>query len=646
MDVRHSPAPALDGRDEKSAQIVEQYRGLIRQIPLLYVVVASSIVGLKISISGAFDTLAGPAGVLILIIIWRFCHWIRARGRETDAAQARAQILKMRIFAVIVAAGFSIWAQYLISAFPDSSAGIIYFTSLSAIGCAFALSSDPPAASAPIFLLGFPLGARLLAFGEGPQLGMGVSLLLVLLLTHRLVWVQNRNVADLVSSRLSLEVERNRAREAERSAKQQALTDPLTGIANRRAFIHALEGHVSKEVGDVAIASIDLDGFKPINDLFGHAVGDMALSRIATRLVSEFGRESLVARIGGDEFAILWLGQGAWIDASRAIPRLLKSINEPIAANERTLRMAGCVGVAIGEGPGHDPSALLNEADTALYHAKSQGSARSAVFSEALLRGKERLIAIENALREGTLLREMELVYQPIRAAQTEELVAFEALARWESPALGNVGPGEFVPVAEQINMISPLTERSLRLAAGCACDWPRQITLSFNVSAVYLCAEDAAETLLSILRQVRLPAERVQIEVTETAVLTEFDVPRMNLAALRSAGARIALDDFGAGNASISYLREMKFDVVKFDGSLIAGIAEDPRRQKLLKGLIKLCHSLGADSTAEHVESIEDLTLVRALGCDNMQGFLVGRPTPLNANVLKKLMRAEIRAA
>lgn len=625
--------------DEESAQIEEQYRGLARQIPLLYVVAASSIFGIELSTSGALKTLAGPAGALIVVIIWRFCHWMRQRGRQLDAAQARAQIRNMRIFAVLVAGGFSICAQYLISTFPDSALAIVFFVSLAAIGCSFALSSDPPAASALLFLLGLPLGGRLLAFGSGQELGMGVTLLLVLFLTYRLVLVQNRNVTDLVSSRLSLETERNRAREAERSAREQALTDPLTGIANRRAFIRALEAHVSMEVRDVAVASIDLDGFKPINDVFGHAVGDAALSCIATRLVNVFGDKCLVARMGGDEFAVLWLGKGAWIEAARATPRLLSTINEPIATAGRTLRMAGCVGMATGDGPGYDPGVLLSQADTALYHAKARGSGKSANFSEELLRGKERLIAIENALRDGTVLRDLELAYQPIRVAQSGELVAFEALSRWTCPTLGNVGPGEFIPVAEQTNTISPLTERSLELAAACAGDWPEAIALSFNVSAVYLCAEDAAERILSILRTARFPADRMQLEVTETAVLTEFDVPRKNLAALRAAGARIALDDFGAGNASISYLREMNFDAVKFDGSLIAEVASDPRRQRLLRGLIKLCHSLGASSTAEHVATSEDLAQVRALGCDNVQGYHVGKPMSLDADMLREVM-------
>ncbi|WP_198005873.1 bifunctional diguanylate cyclase/phosphodiesterase [Erythrobacter sp. SD-21] len=557
----------------------------------------------------------------------------------------KSQIRTSRLLAVVIAGGYSLWAHYLIWQFPDSSTAIIFFASLSAIGCAFALSSDPPAASAPLFLLGLPLAADLILFGSGPRLGMGVSLLLVLLLTYRMVRLQNQNVGDLVSSRLSLEVERNRARDAERSAQKQASTDPLTGIANRRALTRALGDHTSKEAGDIAIASIDLDGFKPINDVFGHDTGDIALACIATRLVEKFGSESLVARMGGDEFAILWMGPGARTNALSALPELTAAISEPLEAGGRTLRIGGCVGVAMGDGSGQEPSALLSQADAALYEAKAKGSGKSAVFSDELSRSHERRLVIETAVRDSTLLSEMEVVYQPIRAAETGDLVACEALARWTSPLLGEVSPSEFIPIAEQMNMISAITERTLELAVCCACDWPAQITLSFNVSAVYLCWEDASQTILSIMARSGLPAARMQLEVTETAVLTEFDVPRQNLAALRSAGARIALDDFGAGNASISYLREMNFDAVKFDGSLIVDIATDARRQRLLGGLVKLCKSLGAASTAEHVASVKDLTMVRSLGCDNVQGYLVGRPCVMNGSVLRKLL-TERRAA
>ena len=638
MGHRGEAGLGLRESEEESEQFQERYRGLLRQIPLLYLIAASSIIGLSLATSGMVESMLGAPGVLIVIIIWRFCHWTMVQHRPIDPKEARAQIKKSRILAVILASGFSIWAQYLILSFPQSSVAVIFFASLSAIGCAFALSSDPRAASAPVFLLGLPLGAHLLLLGSGPQFGMGVSLLLVLLLTYRLVHLQNRNVSELISSRSYLEAERNRAREAELAAQQQALTDPLTGIANRRAFIRALKGHNSKEVGDIAIASIDLDRFKPINDVFGHDAGDMALSCIAARLVERLGNECLVARMGGDEFAVLWKGRGAWVNASRAIPRLLEAVNEPLAAGGRTLRIGGCVGLAMGDGPGHEFSTLLSQADAALYHAKAKGSGRSAVFSDDLSRRDDRRLVVESAIRDSTLLRDMEVVYQPIRTARTSELIAFEALARWKSPVLGEVSPSEFIPIAEQMNMISAITERSLEMATQCALEWPAQVSLSFNVSAVYLCTEEASETILAILAKSGFPAERMQLEVTETAVLTDFDLPRKHLATLRTAGARIALDDFGAGSASISYLREMNFDAVKFDGSLILGVAKDPRRRRLLEGLVQLCRSLGAVSTAEHVSTIEDLTLVRALGCDNVQGYLLGRPRALNAEILRKI--------
>jgi len=629
---------ALHKCEEEPAQIQERYRGLLRQIPLLYLIAASSIIGLSFSTSGAIESMLGAPGILIVIIFWRYCHWLKAQHRQVGTNEARTQIKRSRLLAVIVALGFSIWSQYLILKFPQDAVEIVFFAGLSAIGCAFALSSYPRAASAPVFLLGLPLGAHLLLLGSGPQFGMGVSLLLVLLLTYRLIHLQNSTVTELISSRFSLEAERNRAREAEHAAQQQALTDPFTGIANRRAFIRALDGHLSTGVGDIAIASIDLDGFKPINDVFGHDTGDMALSCIAARLVERFGSDSLVARMGGDEFAVLWLGRGAWVKASRAIPRLLAAVNEPLAAGRRTLRIGGCVGLAMGDGPSHDSNTLLSQADAALYDAKAKGGGRSAIFSDELSRRDDRRLVIETAVRDSTLLDEMEVVYQPIRTAISGELVSFEALARWTSPELGEVSPSEFIPIAEQMNMISAITERSLEIAAHCARVLPAPVSLSFNVSAVYLCTEDASERILAILEKAGFPVERMQLEVTETAVLTEFDLPRQHLTTLRTAGALIALDDFGAGSASISYLREMNFDAVKFDGSLIVGVATDPRRKRLLEGLVKLCQSLGAVSTAEHVASIEDLAEVRTLGCDNVQGYLLGKPRALTAETLSKM--------
>jgi EAL domain-containing protein (putative c-di-GMP-specific phosphodiesterase class I) len=224
------------------------------------------------------------------------------------------------------------------------------------------------------------------------------------------------------------------------------------------------------------------------------------------------------------------------------------------------------------------------------------------------------------------------LVFQPIRDLATGELRALEALARWEDEALGHVAPAEFIPIAEQINLIGALSERLLADAAAEASRWTEAVRLSFNVSTVQLCTGGSAERILAILSARGMDPERLQIEVTETALLADFEAARTNLQHLRAAGTRIVLDDFGAGHASISYLREMQFDGIKLDGGLIGPVVDSMRGRRLLKGVLDLCASLGLPCVAEHIETPEQLDLLRRLGCRDGQGYLLSPPVSARA--------------
>ena len=254
---------------------------------------------------------------------------------------------------------------------------------------------------------------------------------------------------------------------------------------------------------------------------------------------------------------------------------------------------------------------------------------------------------LESVLAEPSLLR---LLFQPIVDLSSGTLRAFEALARWEHPTLGSVSPAEFIPIAEQIKAIEPLSDGLLAKAAGEAAAWAKAIRLSFNLSTVQLCVSGTAEHILDIAQGAGLQPDRLQLEVTETAQLADFGRARANLDALRAAGVRVLLDDFGAGHASISYLREMPFDGIKLDGSLVASVTESVRAQRLLKGVLDLCASLRLPCIAEHIETEEQRALLCQLGCRDGQGFLLGRPlAPADAARLAeaKLVRLpKLRAA
>lgn len=610
---------------DESAQLRAIYQGLQRQMPLLYPVALANIAGLHLSTGGQLAALKSPATALILLLFWRLLHWIRQRNADPSPEKIAGELRSTLLMTIFLVGGFSAWAQTLLTSHPQATNSIVLFTSLAAIGCAYALSSYPLAARVPLIILGLPLATRLIFTGQTPEIGMGTSLLLIIGLIIRLLRVQDTSRRELVTSRIQLKDESERARAAQDQAIILAETDALTGLANRRALLAALETAFAENV-PLALAFVDLDGFKPINDAFGHTTGDAVLEGVSLRLEARFSGEALVARIGGDEFAILWRGPRA-AAGRQAAAEVADIVNTPMLIGHRVLRVFACCGVVLADSRESGPTDLMRQADTALYAAKTNGRGQFVAFSDALHERQLRQAAVESALADGTARDELRVVFQPIRNLLSGRIECFEALARWSNDALGQVPPMEFIPAAERMDLISDLTDEVLDLTIRAARSWPDDIRVSFNVSALELCNPNAAERLLRKLKNEAFDPRRFQAEVTETALLSDFDTARYNVAALRRAGATIALDDFGAGHASISYLREMRFDAVKLDGSLMSGFTTSSQGRSLIAGVIALCRSLGVRCVAEHVETRQELKLLSELGCDFAQGYLIGRP-------------------
>jgi EAL domain-containing protein (putative c-di-GMP-specific phosphodiesterase class I) len=263
------------------------------------------------------------------------------------------------------------------------------------------------------------------------------------------------------------------------------------------------------------------------------------------------------------------------------------------------------------------------------------------LFTTELQQANDRRAAIERALRQRGVARQFGLVFQPIFDLKSGAVRTFEALARWEHPELGTIAPSEFIPITEQINVIEEISDVLLARAAGEAARWPDTVHLSFNLSAVQLCSGTSARRVLQILHEAGLDPERLHVEVTETALLADFETARTNLETLRKSGARVVLDDFGAGYASISYLREMAFDAIKLDGALVTGAAESTAALRLLTGVLELCASLNVPCIAEHIESTAQMELLRRLGCRDGQGYALSKP--LDAEAAQDLAKARL---
>jgi diguanylate cyclase (GGDEF)-like protein len=618
------------------ALLRERYRALQRQIPLLYAIAIANFIGLHIASGAALGSLLQPVTLLVLFAAVRLVHWARMRGRELPPERILAALRRILALAALLSIAFG----YAAISLYNETAGreqdlIILFASLGAFGCAYGLTSFPAAARLPLLLFALPLAGRLAASGVPAHSAVGLSLGLITLMVLRLVNLNSASFAELVWSRSEVESERERAQRAEQAAldekarvRRVADSDPLTGLANRRAFLAELEARIAAPgpAAPFALAVLDLDGFKPINDTFGHGAGDALLIEVAGRLRREAGADAVTARIGGDEFALIL----PWADEAAVLiegERVCAALGRPFAVDGREFAISACCGLAMIEPGRGDVATALSQSDAALYAGKQSGRGSVALYTPAIAETRTRRTAIERALREAGIVHEIGLAFQPIHDLSSGAVRAFEALARWHHPTLGPIAPGEFIPITEQINVIEEISNALFGRACAEAAHWPRTIRLSFNLSAVQLCSANSAARLLAIAAVEGIDPARLQFEVTETAMLVDFGTARLNLERLRAAGARILLDDFGAGFASIAYLREMIFDGIKLDGALIRGAVDSEMGERLLTGVLALCESLRVPCIAEHVEHPEQLALLRALNCRDGQGFALTPP-------------------
>jgi diguanylate cyclase (GGDEF)-like protein len=608
------------GLHKASADVRDaQFASLTRQIPILYGVLAVNTAVMSYSVHDLASvglTVYAPVAFFTLIAI-RMIVWLGRRRGEVAPELVAIQLRTTTIIATIVSLCLGYWTASLLS-YPAVSATpfVPLFSAMGSVACAYCLASVPPAAYATIICAVTPVCFKLIQSGDGGKIAVALNLMLIFALLFSVIADQYRALVSFVSSHAQVH--------------GLAYRDHLTQLPNRRAFLDRIlsaTDSASEPVAPFVLAMIDLDGFKAINDTFGHAVGDSVLKEAARRIDAICRSGDFAARLGGDEFAILFNGVTDCADATILARSLSLSLQEPFKAEESQLRLAASIGLARYPFDGDRPAILMSRADMALYEAKRGGGRRLSFFEPKLEAVFQRRTTLEQALRATDPLPDIQVVYQPIVDTFTGRIAAFEALARWSHPVLGSVPPGEFIELAEATGVIGALAERLFDVAVAQAARWPAHIRLSLNLSAVQLADPATPLMIMSLLDRHGLPAGRLEMEVTETSVMTDFTAARTILNLLREAGVRIVLDDFGAGYASIGYLKEIVFDGVKIDGDLIAGIVESPRVRSLLDGILHLCRAIGVRTTAEKVETDAEFQLLRQLGCDRLQGYLLGKP-------------------
>jgi diguanylate cyclase (GGDEF)-like protein len=420
--------------------------------------------------------------------------------------------------------------------------------------------------------------------------------------------------------------------EAEQTARRLALHDPLTGLPNRRHLGEVLDAALlrgTREGRCHAVLLMDLNGFKRVNDAFGHPAGDELLIGIAKRMSEVFREGTFLARLGGDEFALIALDV-AGVDGAAAIARRVAVAFEtpfPASGNDHLIGVS--VGIAIAPQDGTIASDLLRRADIALYRAKEAGGSSSAFFEEKMDELVRQRVAMERELRNAIQSGDLLPHYQQIVDLKTQQIIGFEALARWNHPTEGDIPPDRFIPIAEDTALIRDLTECVLRRACRDAMDWPEGILLSVNLSAVLLRDATMGLRVLAILAETGLAPSRLEIEVTESALVNDLDLAQQVLGLLRDAGVRVALDDFGTGYSSIYHLRSFRFDKIKIDRSYIDALGGDAENDAIVRAMLGLGHGLGLTITAEGVENAEQRECLLLKGCEQGQGFLFGKAIP-----------------
>jgi diguanylate cyclase (GGDEF)-like protein len=438
-------------------------------------------------------------------------------------------------------------------------------------------------------------------------------------------------------------------RRSEVKIEYMAHHDALTDLANRvllnERLQHALGRRIHREEM-VAVHHLDLDQFKAVNDTFGHPAGDKLLKIVADRLRGLARETDTIARTGGDEFVIVQAPIKDPADATSLAQRIIALMSEPFEIDGHQAVIGVSIGIAVGPGDGLQPDRLLRNADLALYRAKGDGRGTFRFFESAMDLQMQTRRIMERDLRKALSAGEFEIYYQPVVNLASNEISGFEALIRWNHPEKGTVAPATFIPLAEEIGFIVPIGEWVIRQACATAAQWPGDLHVAVNISAVQFRNPGLMQVIVGALAATGLHPTRLEIEITETVLLHNREATLAVLHQLRALGVRIAMDDFGTGYSSLTYLQCFPFDKIKIDRSFVKDITENKGSLNIVRAVAALANGMGMTATAEGVETREQLDKITAEGCTEMQGDLFSRPLPAAEIERLFLSRREPRKA
>ncbi|USI71449.1 putative bifunctional diguanylate cyclase/phosphodiesterase [Sphingomonas morindae] len=618
------------------AVAVAQWREMRRQVPFLYallIVNGAAVAYTHRAVAPLWLTLWAAVALASLSAV-RMVHWLTVGTRQQpDGLGARRALRRTTLLSAVLAAGYVGWAVALDDyGGPMERAHVALFIAITVIGCIFCLICLPQAALAVTVIVTGAYLVHYLPSGDTVWTAIALNIAAVTLVMVQVMFNSFRAFTALVRSREELGA---RQAESERLGRENALlahTDSLTGLPNRRYFLARLEAMLAERNasgGRFVVGVLDLDRFKPVNDTHGHVVGDRLLTQVGERLRGLATPSMLIARLGGDEFGMTLVDD---VDHAQAIGQsFCDALTMPFQLDDIRITIGCSCGLAAYPEAGTSAHALFDRSDYALYHAKSHGRGGAALFSlehETAIRSER---AIETALQEADLDAELDVHFQPIIDTAAMRVISVEALARWTSPLLGRVPPDQFIPTAERLGLIRAITLSLFRKASAAAAQLPQEIGLSFNLSALDIASPETIAALVEAITTGPVPAARITFELTETALMRDFDRAVAAMRRLRALGAQIALDDFGTGYSSLGYLRLLPLDKIKVDRSFAADL-QDVSGRNIVTAIFGLCRNLALDCVIEGVESEEQLLRLQELGYRLVQGYLFARPMPLPA--------------
>lgn len=456
----------------------------------------------------------------------------------------------------------------------------------------------------------------------GPSVGLVCSLMIVVMVF--LLRSLRRSMKGLKRAVVEL-------RASEAQAHHLAYHDALTGLPNRALFEDKLDRVLASIRRDeqVAVLMLDLDRFKNVNDTLGHQAGDQVVQEFSSRLLAILGSNEAIARLGGDEFSIVLRGIHGLQNIEAICSRILNSVRKPFDIAGRQAFVGVSIGVALSSEADSERSDLLRKADIALYQAKAEGRNAYRIFTAAMDEGVKARSSIEEELRAALADgRQFKVFYQPQVDVATYSLIGLEALVRWHHPTQGIVSPGQFISIAEEAGLISALGEWVLKQACLVSKRWPH-LSVSVNLSPVQFRSEDLAKRLITIVRETGADSRKIEFEITESLLLSDSELSRSTLKALREEGFTIALDDFGTGYSSLSYLRRFGVDKIKIDRSFVQHIGQQDDAIAIVTAIVSLCQGMGLTVIAEGIETEEQKAFLFQIGCRQMQGYLFSHAVP-----------------